>query len=360
MSLKVIIKKKFKGFFLDVEFETEESEETEKKILGILGASGCGKSMTLKCIAGTEKPDSGYIALNDTVFFDSERNINLSPQKRKIGYLFQNYALFPNMTVEENVGIGIEADKQEKGKRVSELIQLLHLNGLERHYPKQLSGGQQQRTALARIIAYQPRLFLLDEPFSALDSHLKEQLQMQLLKVFHYYQVDTLMVSHSRDEIYKICNNMMIMEQGKVILTGKTMDVFHSPNRLIAARLTGCKNISKIQKVSDYELVALDWNICLKTADLITESIGYVGIRARSILVEENKDQENIIRCQVKEISEGPFELDYMLYPDNYKENGQQLPIWWKVNKKTDGAIYKKEDYVYIRIPKDAVMLLEE
>ena len=165
--LKVNIKKELKEFDLDITFELKNG------CLGILGPSGCGKSMTLKSIAGIVNPDTGFISLNtdeETIFFDSNKKINLKPQIRNVGYLFQNYALFPNMTVEENIASGLSNDD---GKTVSEMIKRFHLDGLEKRYPRQLSGGQQQRVALARILAYNPDVILLDEPFSAMDTFLK-------------------------------------------------------------------------------------------------------------------------------------------------------------------------------------------
>ena len=170
-SLKVNIQKKLKEFDLEVDFELK------KGCLGILGPSGCGKSMTLKSVAGIVDPDNGIVSLTTDevyIYFDSTKKINLKPQKRKVGYLFQNYALFPNMTVEENVAAGLS--KGDDKKRVSEMIRRFHLEGLEKRYPRQLSGGQQQRVALARILAYGPDVILLDEPFSAMDAFLKEQL----------------------------------------------------------------------------------------------------------------------------------------------------------------------------------------
>ena len=163
--LKVDIHMELKEFDLDVDFELK------KGCLGILGPSGCGKSMTLKSIAGIVTPDSGIISLaadEETTYFNSKQKINLKPQKRNVGYLFQNYALFPNMTVEENIAVGLGKDHDEK--RVSEMIKRFHLEGLEKRYPRQLSGGQQQRVALARILAYGPDVILLDEPFSAMDT----------------------------------------------------------------------------------------------------------------------------------------------------------------------------------------------
>jgi len=170
MSLYVDIKKSLNGFKLDVNFEAG------KQTTGLLGASGCGKSMTLKCIAGIEKPDSGVIMLNDKILFDSTKKINIPPQERNTGYLFQNYALFPNMTTLQNISIGLKLPKHERDKIVKEKITKFGLSGLENRYPNQLSGGQQQRVALARILAKEPDILMLDEPFSALDSFLKWQL----------------------------------------------------------------------------------------------------------------------------------------------------------------------------------------
>ena len=169
MALEVDIEKKLGDFRLRAAFTCD------KGITGILGASGSGKSMTLKCIAGIERPDRGRIVLDGRVLFDSRQKINLKPQKRRVGYMFQNYALFPTMTVTQNIaaGQGISAD------RVREMIERFHLKGLEGHYPSELSGGQQQRVALARIMAYRPDLILLDEPFSALDDNLKERLRLR-------------------------------------------------------------------------------------------------------------------------------------------------------------------------------------
>jgi molybdate transport system ATP-binding protein len=179
MSLTVDIHKQLGRFSLDASFRADGGT------LGLLGASGSGKSLTLKCIAGIERPDRGKILLNGVTLFDSERWINLPPQKRRVGYLFQNYALFPNMTVRQNILCGIrwERDRARRAAELRRVVELLHLQGLEEQRPDQLSGGQQQRTALARILVSRPELLMLDEPFSALDEHLRDQLQIQMKKL---------------------------------------------------------------------------------------------------------------------------------------------------------------------------------
>ena len=178
MSLEVNIKKRLGGFTLDVAFSAGDG------VLALLGASGCGKSMTLRCIAGIERPDEGRIVLGDRVLFDSAQKINLPPQKRRVGLLFQNYALFPTMTVEQKIAASLS--KKDRGQ-VAEYIRRFRLEGLERRLPDQLSGGQQQRTALARILVSRPELLMLEQPFSALDEDLRDELQMQMNKLLHTF-----------------------------------------------------------------------------------------------------------------------------------------------------------------------------
>ncbi|MDR3343366.1 MAG: ATP-binding cassette domain-containing protein, partial [Treponema sp.] len=198
MSLTVSIRKRLsRTFCLETAFETTNEREGLAGCLGILGASGSGKSMTLKCIAGIALPDEGHIAVNGRVLFDSKRKINLKPQARQVGYLFQNYALFPRMTVLENITAALLRSKQERNRKAAQWIDRFGLAGLEDRYPAQLSGGQQQRTALARMLIREPELILLDGPFSALDTSLREQMQLQLLELLESRN-DVIMVTHSR------------------------------------------------------------------------------------------------------------------------------------------------------------------
>lgn len=362
MAIEIDIKKKFKGFHLDVTFKNKESR------LGILGASGCGKSMTLKCIAGIEKPDKGKIIIGNRVFFDSEEKINLKPQERKVGYLFQNYALFPNMTVEENIGI---TRKRKNGKEIEKQIERFHLYGLEKRYPAQLSGGQQQRVALARIMVYNPEVIILDEPFSALDSFLSDALQQELLEILEEYQGDVLMVSHNRDEIYRFCNRLAVIENGKILLTGETKDIFINPKKKEVAKLTGCKNISSIYKKGDFEIYAEDWGICLRTKTKINDNIRYVGIRAHALKLGFERSKENTIEVIVAGTSEAPFETQHLLKTIGMKENDKNY-LWIKYPKNRVGKRLQEGDYqeilenhykyerpLYLTLPLEELMLLE-
>lgn len=250
MSLSVHIRKKLGDFQLAVDLEHPGG------ITGLLGASGCGKSMTLKAIAGIEKPDEGRIVLDGRVLFDSEKKVNLKPQDRKVGYLFQNYALFPNMTVEKNIlcGLSAEKDRGMRKKKMEDMLEKMDLSEQRKLYPAQLSGGQQQRTALARMLVSEPEVLLLDEPFSALDSYLRELLQIQVKDILAGYGKDVLLVSHSRDEVYYLCGRTAVMEKGRILKTDETKKLFADPGSRAGAMLTGCKNIAGARKIGEYEV----------------------------------------------------------------------------------------------------------
>ena len=336
--LNVNIQKKLKEFDLDIDFEFE------KGCLGILGPSGCGKSMTLKSIAGIVNPDEGFISLNDNIYFDSKQKINLKPQKRNVGYLFQNYALFPNMTVEENIAVGVPKDDD---RTVSEMIKRFHLEGLEKRYPGQLSGGQQQRVALARIMAYGPDVILLDEPFSAMDAYLKEQLRMELVNSLRDFDGFSIMVTHNRDEAFQFCDELIVLDKGKVIAKGDTYEVFENPRKVQVARLTGCKNISKIEIIDDFHLKSLDWGLVLEVSERISSNITHIGIRAHNF-VSANEGDVNSFDTKDSTLLEMPFEWEITL------ANG----LWWKRDKRIRDHEFVIPDYLKVD-PKD-IILLEE
>lgn len=202
-------------------FEINMSMKTDKGVTAFLGSSGSGKTLTLKCIAGIEIPDRGIIKLNGVTVFDSEKKINISPQKRKVGYLFQNYALFPNMTVYDNIDIVVSSlnkkiTKIEKKQIINEILESLQINHISKNYPQNISGGQQQRVALARILVSNPSILLLDEPFSALDSGLKEIVEKEILQILSKIESTTILVTHDVNEAYRISNNVALIESGNI------------------------------------------------------------------------------------------------------------------------------------------------
>ena len=211
MAIDMLIRKKWDKFSLDINFKSQS------KRIGILGASGCGKSMTLKCIAGIETPDKGRIVLNDRVLFDSEKKINIPIQKRNVGYMFQSYALFPNMNVYENISVGLKARKvKDVDIVVKKVMQQFRISELASRYPKQLSGGQRQRVALARLMAYEPDVLLLDEPFSALDEDLKEDL-LRELKMELQISKPVIFVSHNKEEVNDLCDLKYKIKEGELV-----------------------------------------------------------------------------------------------------------------------------------------------
>mgnify|MGYP003404593606 FL=1 len=211
MSLEVKIKKKLKEFTLESELNVETG------CTGLMGPSGSGKSITLKCIAGVETADSGRIVLDGKILYDSEKKIDLPPQKRQIGYLFQGYALFPNMTIEENIKIGLRAKgfpKDEIEQKTNDMMKRFHIEELAKRYPRQISGGQKQRTALARMLVCEPEVILMDEPFSALDEYLREQMQDELSNMLAMLDKPAILVSHSSKEVENLCDKKYHIQRG--------------------------------------------------------------------------------------------------------------------------------------------------
>ncbi|NPV92477.1 MAG: ATP-binding cassette domain-containing protein [Firmicutes bacterium] len=236
--LDVKLKKRLPGFTLEVAFKTN------REILAILGPSGSGKTMTLRCIAGLISPDEGYVESNGRVLLDSGRGIGLPPQQRRVGFVFQNYALFPHLTVSENVAFGMDKrSKRQVDDSVSNLLGKMRISELASRYPGQLSAGQQQRVALARALAPEPEVLLLDEPFSALDAQVKERLEQELLEVQQFYRGTMLYVTHDLAEAYRLCSKMAVYEAGRILQLGPKQEVIESPVNRTVASSTGVKNL---------------------------------------------------------------------------------------------------------------------
>ncbi len=347
MSVSIDIEKRLGDFQLKVQLEGEN------EVLALLGASGCGKSMTLKCIAGIEKPDRGRIVVDGETLFDSKKHINLSPQQRRTGLMFQNYALFPNMTVRQNIRAGALREKEdsERERHIDEIMERFGLRELEKHYPNQLSGGQQQRTALARILVSGPRILLLDEPFSALDSHLRFKLEREVMQVIRRFGKSVILVSHDRDEVFRLSDKIAVMSGGKVETFGPKAEVFANPKTRTAAILTGCKNISAIKPAGECRVLAADWGIELETGEN-AEEFSYMGIRMHDI---EPGEGENSFVCGVVEEIENPFSYTIMLRPEG--ADGSSMPIGWETQKEEWEKI--RSDKVTVRLPKRAQVLLK-
>lgn len=305
MALSVDIRKRLGSFSLQVAFEA--GEET----MALLGASGAGKSMTLKCIAGIETPDEGRILLDGRTLFDSERKINLPPQQRRVGYLFQQYALFPNMTVAQNIAVGIR-DRAKKQAVTAEKICQMRLEGLEHKRPAQLSGGQQQRVALARVLASTPEVLLLDEPFAALDSYLRWQLELELFDALAAFGRTALLVSHSRDEVCRLSDSVCVLCRGASEPKEPVREFFRTPATLSACLLSGCKNFSRIRPLDGSRVEALDWDAVLPVSADIPPDAGWLGVRAHHIALSAEA-KEHSIPCRVERVIEDLFSVIVML-----------------------------------------------
>lgn len=342
-QLQVEIYKQLPGFSLDVSFTTNSDT------LGLLGASGSGKSMTLRCIAGLEKPDRGRIVLNGRSLFDSNKGINLPSRERRIGYVFQNYALFPHKTVAQNIGFGLHHLPQaEQKRRVAEQIAQMQLQGLKNRYPQELSGGQQQRVAVARALAIEPEVLLLDEPLSALDTHLRSKIEHQLIQTLASYKGVTLFVTHNLEEAYRVCHNLLVLSQGKAIAYGPKQNIFRQPNTYTVAQLTGCKNFSRAKPISQETVEATDWGCCLNVIEPMPNLLAYVGIRAHQLTFPLDCSQENTFPCWLASTSETPHRMtlylklnelpahsqDYHLQAEVFKDKWESLkdrPLPWSV-----------------------------
>ena len=417
MTLQVDIQKKYPDFTLDIHFQTDSRR------IGILGPSGCGKSMTLRTIAGIHHPDAGRIvkskseivrdnqstqkkegrstaeaeknkkALSEEILYDSQKKINIKTQKRRIGYMFQNYALFPAMTVKENIKAGLRMPKAEAEKEAMEMMKRFHLQGLENQRPSQLSGGQKQRVALARMMATRPDMILLDEPFSALDWFLKDQMQREMEDFLRSYEGIVILVSHDRDEIYRFSDELIVMEKGRVIRQGETREVFRNPGSAAVARLTGCKNISRAERIDDHHLKALDWGVKFELQQTLPEKVENIGFRAHQFRplyisdeeasneerrgkdsvckaqeADERKDRQlcgnndrkgsgiyNCIPCKPDSMVQMQFERNYYIRPQT---EGEGSMLTWYAQRQQWTMLDEKGLPDYLYFPEEDILIL--
>ena len=348
MELIVNIEKRLRDFTLAANFTLTDTT------LALLGASGSGKSMTLKCIAGLERPDRGQIVLNERILFDSEKGINLPPQARNIGYLFQNYALFPNMTVRENIIFALDGSQEEKERIFRENVARFSLEGLESAYPAGLSGGQQQRVAFARILARGADVLLLDEPLSALDTHLKWQIETALREILTMQDISAILVTHDRDEAFRIAQEIATVDRGQLTPPMDKHELFRNPGTRAATTLTGCKNISAAHRVDETHVAATDWGITLRVANAATD-VRHIAVRAH-YLVLASKNDVDALPARITEVIESTFTYIVMLrFADG------AMPIRWEIDKATWHAHEAGiGDTLYFNFPIEELMLLRD
>ena len=387
MSLIVDIRKRYGDFELAVSFEAEQ------ETLGFLGASGCGKSLTLRSIAGIETPDEGKIIVNGKTYFDrapgKKPAVELSAQERKSALLFQNYQLFPNLTVEANIAAGISKDtlKKKGTALIATQLRRFGLEGLEKRDPLQLSGGQQQRVALARMLAAKPGILMLDEPFSALDAHLKSELEQSLLELFAGYDGTILYVSHDIDEAFRFCDRIAVVDNGKIDEISPNDQLIRNPRSLAASRLSGCKNTTPAQYRGAHRGFLPEWGVEMETAREVSPDVAWLGVRAYHVArVSGPMTTSNAFRMRCDQVSDSRFERAVMA--SFVDEHGETLPnrfahavsnssstdhsnkahheqtffkthVRWNIDKHMtpESDLPQKGDCVYLRFPPEALYL---
>jgi molybdate transport system permease protein len=299
-ELTVDIRKRHAGFQLAAAFSNRG------RAIGLLGASGSGKSMTLRCIAGLDTPDQGRIVLNGRVLFDSKAGVSIAPAERRIGIVFQDHALFPHLTVRQNIAFGLGGPGRDR--LVAEWARVVQVEPFLDRYPDELSGGQQQRVALARALAMRPDALLLDEPFSALDPHLRRRLEEELRAVLASYTGAVVFVTHDRGEAFRMCEELAVLSGGRVDAAGPRHDLFSRPGTLAAARITGCKNLARMRPCDPHHIRVDEWGVILRIDAPVADAT-FVGIRAHHIEFVGEEEGENTFACDVLQTVESPFEV---------------------------------------------------
>ena len=259
------------------------------------------------------------------------------------------------VVVKNNILCGYRGAKEQKEEKVRDYLKRYQLDGLENRYPAQLSGGQQQRVALARMMIGEPEAILLDEPFSALDGYLKDVLQKDIQEFLRQYQGDMLMVTHSRDEAFRFCKELMLLKDGKTLIFGDTRKLFEQPQLLEAARLTGCKNSSRIERMGDYQVFALDWGASLRTVQKVETDMTHIAIRGHWIR-PASESGENCLAFEAAEYVESTFEHQYLVKCPGM-ENGAVL--WWMRPKENFEDNHDENLPPYLYLPPEHLMLLK-
>ena len=314
-------------FSLDVRWSVPAGQ-----VLALFGPSGAGKSMALRAIAGLLRPVEGRVVVGSAEVFDSSRSVWVPPHHRRVGYLPQQYALFPHLSVEQNVAFGLRAlERAEASQRVQELLELLHVGELARRYPGQLSTGQQQRVALARALVPLPQLLLLDEPFSALDLELRVQLRKELTSLKKHSAIPIILVTHDWADVLALCDGVLVLDTGRVIAEGPPLEVLRRPSAEVLSRLTEVENILEGRVTAlaptDGTMTCDLGGIVLQVPFMATEAGASVrvGVRAGDILLATERPQglsaRNVLPGQVRSVEQRGFEKEVLV------ESGQLFRV---------------------------------
>lgn len=319
--------------------------------------------MMLRCIAGVETPTHGRIVLNGRTLFDANQQINLPSHQRHVSLVFQNYALFPHLTVAQNVAFGLQhLPKPLRNQRVNYWLTQVQLSKLSHYHPHQLSGGQQQRVALARALATEPEVLLLDEPFSALDTHLRSQMERQLIETLATYRGITLFVTHNLEEAYRVCERLLVMSGGRAIANDSKHQIFEHPQTVRVAQLTGCKNFSRAIVQGTNTVRAIDWGITLQVLEAIPNALSDIGIRAHQIRIttrpSDDHSNRNTYPCWLTATSETPHRMTLFLKFNSPPDSPQDYHVQAEVLKEKWHRIKDQPFPWFVRLEVDRLMLM--
>lgn len=347
-------------------FELNVSLTAESGILAILGPSGSGKTMTLQSVAGLIKPDEGYVELNGRVLFDSENKINLPVQHRRVGFVFQHYALFPHLNVWDNIAYGLKnRPKEDVKNKITKLLKTMNINGLEDRYPKQLSAGQQQRVAISRALAPEPDALLLDEPFSALDPLLKERLELELLDLQKIFGGSILFVTHDLNEGYKLGSRVAVYHSGSIIQHDTKENVFSHPVNRNVAKMTGMRNlIEGVITAINGENITVDipsWNASLRVINkkagnyYINQEV-ILGIRPEYIAINEVQE-ENVLPARIIHQIEGIASSNYRFHINSDSSEKRYLEA--VISKSCANTLFIDKD-IYLYLNPELLVVMAE
>lgn len=354
-KLDVAVAKTLGNFRLQVEVHAGDGS------VGLLGASGAGKTMTLRLIAGIVTPDAGRITLNGRVLYDAAARIDLSPAARRIGVVFQDYALFPHMTAAENIAFGLMGlPSREREEGVSRQLAFMHIEELADRYPAEISGGQRQRVALARALATEPDALLLDEPFSALDPFLRRQMEERLRETLASYGGAVLFVTHDMEEAFRFCSELVVLEEGKVVVAGPKRELFNQPRKVVAARLTGCKNIAPARYIADDRIAVDAWGCELLANVRAGRAVDYVGMRSHQIAFTSEREGENSFACWPVATSEAPHEVTVYLRLHALAQPGDPPHLQADISKELWRELQARPLPWYVRLDRERLLLLED
>ena len=341
-------------------FNLQINLRADRGAVGLLGPSGSGKSLTLRMIAGVATPDNGQILLNGRILYDRATQTNVPSARRKIGVVFQDYALFPHMTVAQNIGFGLSASPTpERQQKVEMQLALMRISELADRYPGEISGGQRQWVALARCMAIQPDALLLDEPFAALDPHLRRQMEEQLRETLADYNGVVVFVTHDMEEAFRFCSELVVLDGGRVIASGPKHQLFESPRTVAAARLTGCKNIVPASVAEDGRISVPAWDCRLDASLPVTDTVTHIGYRSHQLTFPEQTADQNTFSCWLVGTSEAPHEMTLYLRLHSRPQKNEQPHMQADVPKETWRALAVRPQPWRVRLDPARLLLLE-